>query len=322
MPRPIGLRSWSVIEPTASELLSPSEVLARAIEALDVDPRHVTDLFVGCSTPVGAQASGLGRFAVAATAWGASVAAVTCDGGLLASLHALRAARDRALASDAAYVLAAGVEVSSIVPRGAATVRDYGRPPGPAVPEIHLAEQLAASLGLTAEALASEVARFGGAGDGGRPLLAADGLVTAGGLAPEVDAAAVCVLGPEVPERPSLLAVELAAGAIDDLVVGAVVAAERVLRMLGCELADFARVLVVDDLAVSTHAVLDAFAVSPALRQDAGFCFVHGSAAGADALRAVALVARLLPPGERALIVVRGPLGQGGAAVVAGAARR
>jgi hypothetical protein len=326
MPTAIGIHAWSSVLGPDDRSVTPVELLAQSLADLALDPHDIESAVVGCATPVGAQASGLGRFALAAAGWPMSIVTSAVDGGQLASLIALGSAHDRVVAAGGrTRVVAAGVEVTSTVPRGAATVRDYGRPPGPPLPELHLAEELAARGGLGAESIATLATKLVGAHSDGaaRPVLAADGRVCAAALAPEADAAASVLIGAATGAEPVLAALAIVGGPLDDLVGASLAAARAALVAAALRVGDLGALVVVDDQLVSVDALVTSLGVPATLADGSSFCHRFATAPGADALRAMARACDLVTAGAGpTLVVVRGPLGLGGAAVVASPSER
>lgn len=325
-PAPLGLHAWnSHVAGGAANGRTPLDLLAGV---LALPPDVVTTcsrLVVGCATPVGAQAAELGRLAALAAGWPAStVAFAVGGGGAMSSFFALTAAADAARCAPGSLAVAAGVEVPSLVPRGAATVRDYGRLVGPAVPESHLAERLAAAMSLDAHALAEAIAVLCAEPlqPPGRPVVLADGVQAADAFAPEVDAAAAVVLGEAPGAAVELRSIVVRGGEVDDLIGPAAAAAADALAVSGLSLGEVGSVVTVDELAVSTIAVYDLLGIPTELRAGSAYCLRAGSAPGADGLRAVAeAAARVTAGGAPVLVVVRGSVGLAGAAVVGAPAR-
>jgi acetyl-CoA acyltransferase len=147
----------------------PVDLAAEALKALvarnDVDPAEVDDVIMGCVMQVGAQAGNIGRSAVLAAGWPESVPATTVDRQCGSSQQALHFAAQGVMAGAYDVVVAAGVEVMSLVPMGAsASVPTVGRPYGDIVtaryadvgglvPQGISAELIAQRWGLTRQDL-------------------------------------------------------------------------------------------------------------------------------------------------------------------------
>lgn len=134
----------------------PADLAAQVLAALatrnKLDPATVDEVLLGCATQVGAQAANLGRNAVLAAGWSASVPATTVDRAGVASQQALHLAAQGVMAGVYDVAIAGGVEVMSLVPLGAASsVPVVGRPFGPAVTERFAAAGGLVPLGVAAE---------------------------------------------------------------------------------------------------------------------------------------------------------------------------
>jgi len=160
---PIGVRNGSLSGWHPADLAG---FLFRALaERNGLDPATVDDVVLGCVTQVGAQALDVGRNAVLAAGWPHSVPAATVDRQCTSGQQAVHAAAHSVVAGAAGVVVAAGVEVMSLVPLGAAVaVRDVGQPFPPSIRERYepvgglqpqgiAAELVAERYGLSREAL-------------------------------------------------------------------------------------------------------------------------------------------------------------------------
>ncbi|MEJ5254865.1 MAG: thiolase family protein [Acidimicrobiales bacterium] len=147
----------------------PADLAAECLKALvernDLDPALVDDVIMGCVMQVGAQALNVGRNAVLAAGWPEEVPATTIDRQCGSSQQAAHFAAQGVIAGAYDVVVAAGVEVMSLVPMGAsAMVPNVGFPFGDAmglryadrgglVPQGISAELIADKWGLTREDL-------------------------------------------------------------------------------------------------------------------------------------------------------------------------
>lgn len=128
-------------------------VLRALVERNGLDPALVDDVVVGCVTQVGAQSLDVGRNAVLAAGWPHSVPAATVDRQCASGQQAVHTAAHSVIAGAADVVVAAGVEVMSLVPLGAAVaVRDVGQP---FPPSIH--ERYESAGGLQPQGIAAEL---------------------------------------------------------------------------------------------------------------------------------------------------------------------
>jgi acetyl-CoA acyltransferase len=108
------------------------EVLSALAERNGLDPALVDDVIMGCVMQVGAQAVNIGRNAVLAAGWPETVPATTVDRQCGSSQQSAHFAAQGVMAGAYDIVVAAGVEVMSLVPMGASIlVKDVGAPFGP-----------------------------------------------------------------------------------------------------------------------------------------------------------------------------------------------
>ena len=94
------------------------EVLSTLVERNDLDPALVEDVIMGCVSQVGAQGLNVGRNAVLAAGFPESVPATTIDRQCGSSQQAAAFAAQAVMAGVHDIVIAAGVEVMSLVPDG------------------------------------------------------------------------------------------------------------------------------------------------------------------------------------------------------------
>jgi acetyl-CoA acyltransferase len=141
------------------------EVLKALGERNNLDPALVDDVIMGCVMQVGAQSLNIGRNAVLAAGWPEEVPATTVDRQCGSSQQSAHFAAQGVMAGAYDIVVAAGVEVMSLVPMGAsAMVKDVGFPFGDSmglryaekgglVPQGISAELIADKWGLSREDL-------------------------------------------------------------------------------------------------------------------------------------------------------------------------
>jgi acetyl-CoA acyltransferase len=113
----------------------PADLAAECLKALaernDLDPALVEDVIMGCVMQVGAQSLNIGRNAVLGAGWPEEVPATTVDRQCGSSQQSAHFAAQGVIAGAYDIVVAAGVEVMSLVPMGAsAMVKDVGFPFG------------------------------------------------------------------------------------------------------------------------------------------------------------------------------------------------
>ena len=105
-----------------------AEVLKALAERNDLDPELVEDVIMGCVMQTGAQALNVGRNAVLAADWPETVPATTVDRQCGSSQQAAHFAAQAVMAGAHDIVVAAGVEVMSLVPMGASIGKGLGFP--------------------------------------------------------------------------------------------------------------------------------------------------------------------------------------------------
>ena len=123
-----GLSGWHSVD-------LAGETLKALVERNDLDPALVEDVIMGCVSQVGAQAVNVGRNAVLAAGFPESVPATSVDRQCGSSQQAMHFAAQGVMAGQYDVVIAAGVEVMSLVPMGASTGISLGAglPFGPSV---------------------------------------------------------------------------------------------------------------------------------------------------------------------------------------------
>ncbi len=104
-----------------------AEVLKSLAERNNLDPALVEDVIMGCVMQVGAQALNVGRNAVLTAGWPESVPSTTVDRQCGSSQQSAHFAAQGVMAGAYDVVIAAGVEVMSLVPMGASVMtKDVG----------------------------------------------------------------------------------------------------------------------------------------------------------------------------------------------------
>ena len=108
----------------------PADIDDHVLKALEernnLDPAIVDDVIMGCVMQVGEQALNVGRNAVLAAGWPASVPSTTVDRQCGSSQQAVHFAAQGVKAGAYDVVVAAGVEVMTRTPMGASVVKDLG----------------------------------------------------------------------------------------------------------------------------------------------------------------------------------------------------
>ena len=136
----------------------PADLAARTLSALvernDLDPGLVEDVIMGCVMQAGAQALNVGRNAVLAAGFPESVPATSIDRQCGSSQQAAHFAAQAVMAGVHDVVIAAGVEVMSLVPMGASVGRNIGFPFGPQMEARYADVGGLVPQGLSAEIIA------------------------------------------------------------------------------------------------------------------------------------------------------------------------
>jgi acetyl-CoA acetyltransferase family protein len=131
---PMGKRNGQLSGWHPAELAA--EVLRALAERNDLDPALIDDVIMGCVMQVGAQALNVGRNAVLSAGWPESVPATTIDRQCGSSQQSVHFAAQGVMAGAYDVVVAAGVEIMSLVPMGASLMaKDVGGPFPPTVTE-------------------------------------------------------------------------------------------------------------------------------------------------------------------------------------------
>lgn len=147
----------------------PVDLAAETLKTLqarsDLDPAVVDDVIMGCVVQAGAQAANVARSAVLAAGWPEEVPGTTVDRQCGSSQQALHFAAQGVIAGAYDVVVAAGVELMSLVPMGTSsgdgtfgrpygdTVKDRYRDAGGLVPQGISADLIADKWGLSREDL-------------------------------------------------------------------------------------------------------------------------------------------------------------------------
>jgi acetyl-CoA acyltransferase len=132
------------------------ELLATLVERNDLDPALVEDVLMGCVSQVGAQSLNIGRNAALAAGFPESVPATTIDRQCGSSQQAAAFAAQSVMAGVHDIVIAAGVEVMSLVPMGASFGKGVGFPFGPRLEARYADEGGLIPQGLSAELIAEQ----------------------------------------------------------------------------------------------------------------------------------------------------------------------
>jgi len=132
-----------------------AETLKALVERNDLDPALVDDVIMGCVMQVGAQSINVARNAVLAAGFPESVPATTIDRQCGSSQQSAHFAAQGVMAGAYDVVIAAGVEVMSLVPMGASMMTpNVGLPFGPRVVERYAAAGGLVPQGISAELIA------------------------------------------------------------------------------------------------------------------------------------------------------------------------
>jgi acetyl-CoA acyltransferase len=134
-----------------------AETLKALVERNDLDPELVDDVIMGCVMQAGAQALNVGRNAVLAAGWPESVPSTTVDRQCGSSQQASHFAAQGVMAGAYDVVIAAGVEVMSLVPMGASIGSGVGFPFGAAYDRYSDVELIAGHKGLVGQGISAEI---------------------------------------------------------------------------------------------------------------------------------------------------------------------
>jgi len=123
---PVGRRGGGLSEVHPTDL--GAHVLSEVVERAGVDPAAVDDVIMGCVSQVGAQSFNLARGSWLSAGLPESVPGTTIDRQCGSSLQAAHFAAQSVMSGFADLVIAAGVEVMSLVPIMSSTTvgRDHG----------------------------------------------------------------------------------------------------------------------------------------------------------------------------------------------------
>src|ERR1700728_1466499 len=132
-----------------------AETLRALVERNDLDAGLVEDVIMGCVGQVGAQSVNVARNAALAAGFPEAVPGVTIDRQCGSSQQAVQFAAQGVMAGAYDVVIAAGIEVMSLVPMGAAAlVPGVGLPYGPAVEDRYASDGGLVNQGISAEMIA------------------------------------------------------------------------------------------------------------------------------------------------------------------------
>jgi acetyl-CoA acyltransferase len=134
-----------------------AETLKALVERNNLDPALIEDVIMGCVMQVGAQGINVGRNAVLAAGFPESVPATTIDRQCGSSQQSAHFAAQGVIAGAYDIVIAAGVEVMSLVPMGASAMApNTGFPFGPKVMERYAPVGGLVPQGISAELIADK----------------------------------------------------------------------------------------------------------------------------------------------------------------------
>jgi acetyl-CoA acyltransferase len=144
------LKDWHPVDLAA-------ETLKALIDRTHIDPAQVDDVVMGCVMQVGEQAANIGRNAVLAAGWPDTVPGTTIDRQCGSSQQAAHFAAQGVIAGAYDIVVAAGVEVMTRVPMGAAFMdAKFGFPFGPTMADRYKGEGGLVPQGISAELIADK----------------------------------------------------------------------------------------------------------------------------------------------------------------------
>ncbi|TML42845.1 MAG: thiolase family protein [Actinobacteria bacterium] len=139
----------------------PADLAAETLKALvdrnDLDPALIEDVIMGCVMQVGAQGLNIGRNAVLAAGFPETVCATSVDRQCGSSQQSAHFAAQAVIAGAHDIVIAAGVEVMSLVAMGASMMApNTGQPFGPKVMERYSGVGGLVPQGISAEMIADK----------------------------------------------------------------------------------------------------------------------------------------------------------------------
>ncbi len=139
----------------------PVDLAAKTLNALvernNVDPGIIDDVIMGCVMQAGGQSLNVGRNAVLAAGWPESVPSTTVDRQCGSSQQAAHFAAQGVMAGSYDVVVAAGVELMSLVPMGASIGSGVGFPFGSAMDRYADVELYPGQTGLVGQGISAEI---------------------------------------------------------------------------------------------------------------------------------------------------------------------
>jgi acetyl-CoA acyltransferase len=139
----------------------PVDLAAETLKALaernNLDPEQVDDVIMGCVMQAGAQSLNVGRNAVLAAGWPESVPSTTVDRQCGSSQQSAHFAAQGVMAGAYDIVVAAGVEVMSLVPMGASVGSNFGFPFGAAALRYLDVELIPGHKGMVMQGISAEI---------------------------------------------------------------------------------------------------------------------------------------------------------------------
>jgi acetyl-CoA acyltransferase len=142
------LKDWHPVDLAA-------ETLKALVERNDLDPALIEDVIMGCVMQTGAQGLNIGRNAALAAGFPESVVGTSIDRQCGSSQQSAHFAAQGVMAGAYDVVIAAGVEVMTLVPMGV-TMQGPGLPFGPKVMERYAAAGGLVPQGISAELIAEK----------------------------------------------------------------------------------------------------------------------------------------------------------------------
>jgi len=135
-----------------------AETLKALVERNQLDPELIEDVIMGCVMQAGGQALNVGRNAVLAAGFPETVPATTIDRQCGSSQQSAHFAAQGVIAGAYDVVVAAGVEVMSLVPMGASIGSGFGFPFGPkAMARYADVEHIEGHKGLVGQGISAEI---------------------------------------------------------------------------------------------------------------------------------------------------------------------
>src|SRR5579864_1241787 len=152
---PVGRRNGALKDWHPVDLLA--HVLAALVERSGIHPARLDDVIAGCVTQAGEQSYNVARNAILAAGFPEAIPGTTIDRQCGSSQQAAHFAAQGVIAGAYDIVIAAGIEVMSLVPMGASMMApNTGMPFGPKMLERYAGVGGLVPQGISAEMIADK----------------------------------------------------------------------------------------------------------------------------------------------------------------------